>query len=224
MSDILHDIFKNKKVNLSKLVSFGFEQENSLYTYSRIFAESGFRLTVSITNQGEISAAVIDPAAGEPYTLHLSDNAVGSFVGGIKNEYEKILADIADKCFEPDVFKSEQAKAVINYLRDTYSDELEYLWQKFPDNAVVRRKDNKKWYAALLTVSRRKLGIDSDEMIEILDLRMKPEDIETIVDNKKYFPGYHMNKKHWITICLDSTLSVGEIFGKIDESYLLAKK
>lgn len=25
---------------------------------------------------------------------------------------------------------------------------------------------------------------------------MKPEDIETIVDNRKYFPGYHMNKRH----------------------------
>lgn len=61
-------------------------------------------------------------------------------------------------------------------------------------------------------------------MIEILDLRMKPEDIETIVDNKKYFPGYHMNKKHWITICLDGTLPVEEIYVHLDESYHLAKK
>ena len=122
------------------------------------------------------------------------------------------------------MFKSEQAKSVITYVRNTYGDELEYLWKKFPDNAVVRRKDNQKWYAALLTVSRRKLGIDSDEMIEILDLRMKPEDIETIVDNKKYFPGYHMNKKHWITICLDGTLLIEEICSKIDDSYKLALK
>ena len=38
-----------------------------------------------------------------------------------------------------------------------YCDELEFLWQKFPDNAVWRRKDNKKWYGALLTVSKEKL-------------------------------------------------------------------
>lgn len=224
MADIVYSTFKNKKVNLSKLVSFGFEQENSLYTYSKILAESGFTMTVSITEQGEISTVVTDPAANEPYTLHLSDSAVGSFVGGIRTEYEQILTDIAEKCFEPEVFKSEQAKEVIAYVRNTYGDELEYLWHKFPDNAVVRRKDNKKWYAALLTVSRQKLGIDSDEMIEILDLRMKPEDIETIVDNKKYFPGYHMNKKHWITICLDGTLPVEKIYVQLDESYHLAKK
>lgn len=143
MADILHDIFKNKKFNLSKLVAFGFEQENSLYTYSKTFEESGFKLTVSITEQGEISSTVIDPATDEPYTLHLIDCTVGSFIGSIKIEYEQILTDIADKCFDVDVFKSEQAKEVIAYVRSTYGDELEYLWQKFPDNAVVRRKDNK---------------------------------------------------------------------------------
>lgn len=52
------------------------------------------------------------------------------------------------------------------------------MWKKFPDNTVVRRKDNKKWYAAILTVSRRKLGFDSNEMVEILDLKMTSEDIE----------------------------------------------
>ena len=113
---------------------------------------------------------------------------------------------------------------IIEYVRKKYGDELEFLWEKFPDNAIWRRKDNKKWYGALLTVSKRKLGIDSDEIIEIIDLRMKPEDIEKRVDMKKYFPGYHMNKKHWITICLDKTVPYEEICSRIDESYVLAVK
>lgn len=222
--DIVKSIFDKKTVNYEKLTTYGFSKKADIYSYRAELSESGFTMTVNITQQGEITAIVIDPAFNEPYTLHLSDSAVGSFVGSVKTEYEQVLSDIADKCFEPDVFKSEQTKAVISYLRDTYGDELEFLWKKFDDNAVVRRKDNKKWYAALLTVSRRKLSIDSDEIIEILDLRMKPEDIEIIVDKKKYFPGYHMNKKHWITICLDGTLSIEEICNKIDESYKLALK
>ena len=113
---------------------------------------------------------------------------------------------------------------IIEYVRKKYGDELEFLWEKFPDNAIWRRKDNKKWYGALLTVSKRKLGIDSDEIIEIIDLRMKPEDIEAKADKLKYFRGYHMNKKHWITICLDDTVSVEEIQQGIDESYTLAIK
>ena len=122
------------------------------------------------------------------------------------------------------VFKSEQAKDIISYIKNTYGDELEYLWQKFPNNAVVRRCDNKKWYAAILTISRKKLGFDSDETVEIIDLRLNPEEMETTVDNIKYFPGYHMNKKHWITLCLDGTVHTKEIFARIDNSYKLAKK
>ena len=101
-------------------------------------------MTVNISEQGKISAAVIDPAFNEPYTLHLSDNASGSFVGCVKAEYEQVLTDIAEKCFEPNVFKTELAKSLIKYIQDKYSDELEYLWKKFPENAVVRRKDNQK--------------------------------------------------------------------------------
>ena len=47
----------------------------------------------------------------------------------------------------------------------------------------------------MLSVSKRKLGISSDEIVEILDLRNSFEKVEKIVDHKKYYPGWHMNKK-----------------------------
>ena len=75
-----------------------------------------------------------------------------------------------------------------------------------------------------MTVSKSKLGLDDDEKIEIVDLRIKTEETEKTVDNKKYFSGYHMNKKHWITICLDGSVSTDEIFERIEESYNLAIK
>lgn len=220
----IKSIFQRKSVNFEKLIAFGFLKKSDIYSYHTTLTGSDFTMTVNVTKQGEVTATVIDPAFNEPYTLHLVDSAVGSFVGSIKMEYEQLLTEIADKCFEPDVFKSQQAKEVIAYVKDKYGNELEYLWQKFPNNAVVRRQDNKKWYAVFLTVSRRKLGFDSDEMSEILDLRMTPEDIEKMVDGIKFLPGYHMNKKHWITICFDGTVSLEEICSLIDESYKLAIK
>lgn len=222
--DIIKTIFQRKTVNFEKLTAYGFLQEADIYSYSTTLSDSGFTMTVDITKEGQITAVVIDPAFNEPYTLHLADGAVGSFVGQVKNEYEAVLEEIAEKCFDMRVFKSRQAEKVIDYIRTTYGDELEYLWRKFPDNAVVRRKDNQKWYAAILTVSRRKLGFDSDESVEILDLRMTPEDIEKRVDGVKILPGYHMNKKHWITICLDGSVPAGDIFTRVEESYRLAVK
>ena len=222
--DIIQSIFNRKSVNFEKLQTYDFSKKSDIYSYSTALPASGFTMTVSINEHGEISTLVTDPALNEPYVLHLADNTAGSFVGGVKYEYEQVLTDIADKCFEHDVFKTEFAKSMIKYVRSKYSSEPQYLWQKFPDNAVVRRNDNQKWYAAFLTVSRRKIGFASDETAEIIDLRMTPENIEKNVDNVKILPGYHMNKKHWITICLDGFVSLDEICRLTDESYMLASK
>ena len=222
--DIAESIFEGKTASGQKLRAYGFLEEDGVYAYSTVLTNSGFVMTVSVTEQGKINAALIDPATEEPYTLHLADSASGRFVGGVKAEYEQILTEIADKCFESNVFQTDPAKKVILYIQSTYGDDLEFLWQKFDDNAVVRRKDNRKWYAVFLTVSRRKLGLDSDEKVEILDLRMRPEDIEKNVDGAEIFPGYHMNKKHWITVCLDGSVSAERIYALIDESYKLAYK
>lgn len=216
--------FKKRKLNIEKLLSFGFEQNGERYIYHVDLVDGQMKLIVTVDTDGKICTEVIDNSSGDEYVLHQVAGAAGSFVGRVKAEYDAVLEDISTKCFEPEVFKSEQAKAVIAYIRATYGDELEYLWQKFPDNAVVRRKDNKKWYAAILTVSRRKLGFDSDETVEILDLRIDPDKMASTVDNIRYFPGYHMNKKHWITICLDGTVEIKEIYHRIDASFLLAKK
>ena len=75
----------------------------------------------------------------------------------------------------------------------------------------------------MLTISRRRLGFDSDKTAEIINLKGRTEDIERLVDNKRYFPGWHMNKKHWFTVVLDGTVILSEICKRIDESYLLVK-
>lgn len=222
--DVIKSIFKNKKAVISKLIDFGFENINGVYTYKKVLSGSGFILTVRIERNGEISSQIIDPSFGELYTLHLSDYTAGSFVGEIRNQYENTLSLIAEKCFETEIFKSEQTKELIEYVRKTYSGELEFLWEKFSDNAVWRRADNKKWYGLLMTVPKSKLGIKSDETVEIIDLRIQPENMDALIDNKLYFPGWHMNKKSWYTVILDNSISTDEIKRRIDESYIIAEK
>lgn len=221
---MMEHVFKNRSQNIEKMLFFGFQQMENGYVYRTDLVDGQMKLTVTVNADARVFTEITDNSSGEEYVLHRVTGAAGTFVGRVKSEYEAVLEGIAAKCFDPDVFKSEQAKAVIAYMGDTYGDEPEFLWQKFPDNAVVRRKDNRKWYAAILTVSRRKLGSDSDALVEILDLRIKPEELEHTIDNIKYFPGYHMNKKHWYTICLDGSVSIEEIDRRIDESYFLAKK
>lgn len=223
MNKILERIFKNYKQNPEKLRKYGFTESNGAFFHNTDILGGQFALYVKVAN-GNVETEVVDLSTNEPYTLFLADSASGSFVGAVRTSYENVLCDVAAKCFDKCVFKSDCAQQVIGYVSATYGDELEFLWEKFDDNAIWRRKDNRKWYAVMLTVAGNKLGMLSDEKVEILDLRADAEKIDNIVDGKTIFRGYHMNKKHWITVCLDGSLPQNEIEKMIDRSYELAKK
>ena len=216
--------FRRKKLNPSKLSAYGFEMVSGGYRYTTTVLDGNFILNVTIDDSGKVQTEMIEQDTKEAYILYKVENAAGGFIGAVKSACEEVLLDIAEKCYDPDVFQSEQTKELIEYVRSRYGDELEFLWEKSPNNAVWRRKDTKKWYAAVLTVSKQKLGLQSSEIVEIIDLRLYPEQIKTLVDNQRYFPGWHMNKKNWYTMILDNSITTEEICSKIDESYRLAVK
>lgn len=220
--DKLAAIFQKRKVVISKLAGYGFKKSGSSYKYTQTLAASGFDMTVTINKSGAVSAKITDPDTGE-YTLHLT-NSTGSFVGKVREEYEKLLTDIAENCFERDAFRYDMTKRLIEYVREKYGRELEFLWEKYDDCAIWRRGDTNKWFAGVFAVSLRKLGLESDERAEIIDLRLPPEEMPALIDGKRYFGGWHMNKKHWYTIVLDGSVEFSELCRRIDVSYSLAVK
>lgn len=215
------DLFVRKTLNVEKALLLGFEKSEGNYKYETDILEGVFRLQVLISSIGNVDTNLFESDTGEEYVLYKT-NSVGSFVGEIRTKIEDVLIQVANNCYDIEIFKSPQSKEVISYVRERYGDELEYLWKKFPDNAVWRRKDTKKWYGAILTVAKNKLGLDSSEMAEIIDLRIEPQKMEELLSNENYYPGWHMNKKNWYTIILDGSVETEEIFKCIDESYRLA--
>ncbi len=219
------DPFKRRTVNQRKLLDFGFVQQAETCFYETGIVDGSFRMAVTVLPDGKVKTCVTDAVTGDEYVLHRVAGACGEFVGKIRDEHDHLLKKIAERCFEPEVFKSKGAKQIIRYIAETWRDEPKFLWDKFPDNAIFRRKDNAKWYAALLTVSRKKLMPDAaDDPVEIVDMRIAPESMESVVDGNRYFPGWHMNKKHWITVILDGSVPWNELRLRLENSYLLAKK
>lgn len=211
---------ENKKLELNKLIDYGFKKNNNKYIYTKRLSNDNFLVHIEITDFCKITSKIMDIENKEEYWPVDIKNTTGSFIGKIKEEYENILKDVIAICTERDIFKSNQTQAVIKYVKEKYDGNLEFLWEK-STNAIIRHHDTKKWYLILLTSSKEKLGLKSNDLIEIIDLKMPPEEIVKLVDNKKIFPGYHMNKKHWITICLDNTMKDEELFKYIDISYNL---
>ena len=222
MDRFLQQILSDRRADPEKLRAYGFRETDGAYLYEQPILDGAFTLRVRVCADGA-DACLIDAATDEPYTLFLVEDAQGSFIGEVRAAYCDALSAVAEACFAKTVFQSGYSQSVIEYARNTYGDELEFLWEKSPKNAILRRKDNRKWYAALLTISKSKLGAFPDEEIEVLDLRAAPEAIPDMVDGKRVFAGYHMNKKHWITLPLDGTLPAEEICAMLDTSYALAK-
>lgn len=216
------NVFENKKVNYKKLIDYGFKKDKNTYEYSCVIADNLFKFDISI-NRDEIKTKLTEIETNEIYTLHLT-TAIGDFVGKIREEYTEKLNEIASFCFDNNIFKSPQTYEVIDYIKSKYNDDVEYLWEKFPDNAVARRKDNSKWYLAILTVSKDKFNFKSKEKVEALDLRADVDELPELIQQENIYQGYHMNKKHWISIILDNSIDSEEIYKMIDESYILAGK
>lgn len=217
-------MFEEYTFDVEKLLQFGFVKKEGKYCYSRHILQKAFDLRIEADEKGRVDWDVWDVETEDVYPLVKIATVSGAFVGKVRMACDEVFQEIITQCGSVEVFKSEQALQIMHYVRHKYGDEFEYLWEKTPDNAVFRRKDNKKWYGAVLTVGRSKLGLCGEGNIEVLDLRGEPQEIIQIVDGEKYFPAYHMNKKHWYTVCLDGTVCIEEIYQRIDKSYQLAKK
>ena len=216
-------VFKDSKVNLNKLIDFGFIKGNSDYLYETKIVDEQFLLEVTVTPTGQIDTQLIDLATKTEYILHLTAAASGKFVGEVAAAYQDVLDQIQAKCFDKDVFKAQQAVDIIKYIDQQFGDQLEFLWKKFPHNAIWRRDDTNKWYSLLSMIPKSKLGLDSEEVVTVIDLRVDADEMNNLIDNVKYFPGYHMNKKSWYTIILDNSVPTTEIMERLQASYQLAK-
>lgn len=109
------------------------------------------------------------------------------------------------------------------YILDTYGVEPEYPWLDISDGAVFRHSANRKWFALMMDVPRCKLGLGGNELVSIVDLKCDPILMGSMVKEPGFFPGYHMNKAHWITAALDGSADGEKIKFLLELSYDLTR-
>ena len=90
----------------------------------------------------------------------------------------------------------------LSYCFSTYLTSPDYPFDDWMESAVLRHADNKKWYAIAMRVSRRKFGFDSDEVIDVVNLKLPTEMFGSFGAADGVYPAYHMNKLHWISVLL----------------------
>ena len=90
----------------------------------------------------------------------------------------------------------------LKYCLSTSGTSPDYPFDEDFETAVLRHADNRKWYAIALKVSRRKFGFDSDEVIDVVNLKLPTEMFGSFSAADGVYPAYHMNKLHWISVLL----------------------
>lgn len=68
------------------------------------------------------------------------------------------------------------------------------------------------------------LGFPDTGRVDIINLKCDPLMIGSLLDGKRYLPGYHMNKEHWISLLLNGSIPLPEIYSLIDISYNITCK
>ena len=217
--NIEEEIFKTYTLNEDKLIKYGFIKKNNIYEYSKKFMDDLFKADIMIEEDGKIKGKVYDLDAECEYTNFRLKDITGGFALTIKDEYQNILKDIRDKCFTKNYFTYNQTNRITKLIMDKYKVTPEFLWEKWPTDGVFRNPKSDKWFGLIMNIDRSKIIPKSRGNIEILDIKL---DDTSYLQKPNIYPGYHMNKKSWVTVILDDTLTDDEIMKLVDISYSLS--
>ena len=217
----MFEIFKSYQFNQEKARAYGFVKNGEVWTYSYEILQGDFVMTVFIIADN-VSFQVFDQETADLYPQVHMESMRGSFVGNVREACLGILYQIRKACFEVQDFIFPQTKRIMTQVQEKYGNQLEYLWEKSPDTAVLRHEGNKKWYAVLMRISWEKLNKGKEGLVEAVNL--KHDQVADLLSQKGIYPAFHMNKRYWISVALDDTLSDEEVLELIERSWNLTSK
>lgn len=122
----------------------------------------------------------------------------------------------------PDMKKigSSLRSEVLAYAKKKYGTKAEHLWDRFPDYAVLRHEDNRKWYGIVMDISYSKIDRTKSGYVDILNVKL--DDVlltDMLTRQAGYYRGYHISKGNWLSVVLDGTVDLKSICSLLDRSY-----
>ena len=217
----MFEIFKAYQFNSKKAKEYGFVENQGVWTYSSTILQGDFLMMVTVED-GDLSFHVYDQETGELYPQVHMESMRGTFVGSVREACLEVLYSIRKACFEVQEFLCPQTKRIMALVQEKYGNQLEYLWEKSPDTAVLRHEDNQKWYAILMRIPWDRLDKGREGLVEAVNL--KHDQVADLLSQNGIFPAFHMNKRYWISLPLDDTLTDEKVLELFERSWFLTSK
>lgn len=211
-------IFRSAKINKDSLKAAGFTtSDDNSYELRVPVSNDAFNAVISLSLSDQtLTVQLFDSATGEKYAL-FDMPSHGAFVASLREEVQKIIDDIKSKCFETNNLKDD----FIAWIKSKFGAEPDYPWPDDAPYSFVFRCPNEKWFALVMRIKYRQLGLTGDENVWVVNMKADQDDIPNLVDRKSIFPAWHMNKKHWITILLTAVTDFEKLCELTEKSYEL---
>ena len=112
-------------------------------------------------------------------------------------------------------------ETVFALARAHFHAEPEYLWAHFPRYAVLRHADNRKWFAIVMPVTRKQLGLEGEGTVDLLNVKCDPMMTGSMLMQPGFVPAFHMNKGGWIGVLLDGSVPEETLLTMLRMSFLI---
>ena len=166
----MFEIFKAYQFNSKKAKEYGFVENQGVWTYSSTILQGDFLMMVTVED-GVLGFQVYDQETGDLYPQVHMTSMRGTFVGSVREACLEVLYEIRKSCFDVQDFIYPQTKRIMTRVQEKYENQLEYLWEKSPDTAILRHENNQKWYAVLMKISWDKLEKGREGLVEAVNLK-----------------------------------------------------
>lgn len=217
----MFEIFKAYQFNSKKAKEYGFVENQGVWTYRSTILQGDFLMMVTVED-GILGFQVYDQETGDLYPQVHMESMRGTFVGTVREACLEVLYGIRKACFEVQEFLCPQTKRIMAFVQEKYGNQLEYLWEKSPDTAVLRHEDNQKWYAILMRIPWDRLDKGREGLVEAVNL--KHDQVADLLSQNGIYPAFHMNKRYWISLPLDDTLTDEKVLELFERSCFLTSK
>ena len=208
-------LLSNFQFDRESLLNYGFvEIKPNLLEY-RVDLPNSLYVVLHIS-PGKLEVDVYDAIFNDKYQPFVSGHG-GS---AIKSEVRELVESILARCAK----KVDAKKQVMEFMQQKYGTKPEFPWEEYPEDCTFKARVSKKWYALIMRIQSKSLGLPSAENIDVINVKLPPEQILKLVDGRRYFPAYHMNKKYWITVVLNAETDFATLQQLIVTSHDLVEK
>ena len=216
---MLYHLLEQYDIDCKRAIAYGFSRTEAGLELKKELPGVGLYAVFVIAGKS-FEVNVFDADTDEEYLpFNVLDNITG-FVTGIREQVEDLVQEIKEKC----LLNSNMKLRLMEYCERKFGTEPEAPWEDSPDAYTFKTAKRNKWYALFMTIPYKSLGLVAKGTLDVVNIKLPPEKVLDLIDRVHFYPAYHMNKKHWITIVLDKEVDGPLVQQLLEESYGLVEK